>query len=191
MLLSLLHGSIQATDRPAWRVVRGDVRVTCPMTVGGGFEARTSSLGGTVTLAAAHPAALSGELSVDLGELDTGIVLRNDHLRETYLEVDKGPAFAKAVLSEIHLGDVDAQTFQGRTRFSGVFQLHGMLRAIQGQAEIRRAGSSMRVEASFPVTLADYGIAKPQYLGVGVQDEVQVKVSLVAEPAEAALGASR
>lgn len=37
--------------------------------------------------------------------------------------------------------------------------------------------------ASFPVRIDDYGIAPPRYLGVGVRNEVQVKVSLVAAPA--------
>ena len=49
----------------------------------------------------------------------------------------------------------------------------------------------MRVEATFPVTLPDYGIAKPRYLGVGVKDEVGVKVSLVAVPAEGPAGGTR
>ena len=49
----------------------------------------------------------------------------------------------------------------------------------------------MRVEAAFPVTLADYGIAKPRYLGVGVKDEVEVKVSLVAVPAAAPAGGTQ
>lgn len=182
---------LEAAQRPAWRVVRGDVRVLCPMTVGGSFEARTRSLTGTLSLAAAHPDTLDGELSVELDRLDTGIALRDEHLRDGYLEVGKDPGFVKAVLSGIQLPDADAETFQGRTRFSGTFQLHGARRQVLGQAEIRRQGSRVRVEASFPVTLADYGIAKPQYLGVGVKEQVRVEVTLLAEPEPASSGASR
>jgi polyisoprenoid-binding protein YceI len=182
---------VEATEPPAWRVVRGDVRVTCPLTVGGAFEARTASVTGSVALAAVHPVALTGELRVDLAQLDTGISLRNEHLRRTYLEVDKAPDFGQAVLSEIRLGDADAETFQGRTPFSGVLRLHGTGRPILGLAEIRRTGSSLRVEASFPVALTEYGIARPQYLGVGVRDVVRVKVSLVAEPVQGGVGGSR
>ena len=39
------------------------------------------------------------------------------------------------------------------------------------------------MEASFLVKLADFGIPKPQYLGVGVKSEVQVKVTLTGTPA--------
>ena len=65
------------------------------------------------------------------------------------------------------------------------------MKDVAGQAEIRREGSSVRVEASFAVVLADHGIPKPQYLGVGVKNQVQVKVSFVATPAATPAGGSR
>lgn len=182
--------STRAAAEESWRVVRGEVRVLCPMTVGGSFEAKTSTLAGTLTLAAPHAAQFSGDLTVDLKDLDTGIGLRNEHLRNEYLEANKDAAFEHAVLSDIKLGEIDPGTFQGRTPFSGTFLLHGVKKAVTGQADIRREGPSVRVDATFPVTIADYAIAKPQYLGVGVKDQVQVKVSLVALPVGAE-GASR
>jgi hypothetical protein len=39
------------------------------------------------------------------------------------------------------------------------------------------------LQATFPVTLSEFGIARPAYLGVGVADVVQVKVALSAQPA--------
>ena len=60
-------------------------------------------------------AAFDGSLAVDLRTLDTGIGLRNEHLREKYLEVDKGPGFDTATLSEIDLNgfNPDAPERQG------------------------------------------------------------------------------
>jgi polyisoprenoid-binding protein YceI len=133
-----------------------------------------------VAEASAPGAALVGELTVKLATLSTGISLRDDHLRNEYLEVGKADGFDRAVLSEIRLGDVDLHTFQGRTKFTATLALHGQQRPVSGDAEVRRDPGSTRVLASFPVALEDYGIAKPQYLGVGVKSEVQVKVSLVA-----------
>jgi hypothetical protein len=188
MLIALLAGFVAvpaATALPAegpWSVSQADVRVLCPLTVGGSFEARTTSLVGTVVVATSHPAAFVGDLAVDLRTLDTGIGMRNDHMREKYLEVGKGDGFESAVLSDIHLGEVDAETFQGRTTFTGTLLLHGTRRGVTGPADVRRVGSSVRIEAAFPVTLADHGIPKPQYLGVGVKGEVQVKVSFAATP---------
>ncbi|HXY39242.1 MAG TPA: YceI family protein [Vicinamibacteria bacterium] len=188
-LAAALAGTAASADDvgSAWQVSRGDVRVVCPMTVGGSFEAKTSSLSGTLTLSAPRPATFSGTLAVDLRSLDSGIGLRNEHLRDNYLEVGKGSGYEQAVLSDIRL-DGDSAV-QGRTGFSGKLQLHGTTREVKGQAEVHRDGNSVRVDASFPVSVSDYGIPKPQYLGVGVRNEVQVKVSLVATPAAAPAGA--
>jgi polyisoprenoid-binding protein YceI len=180
--VSLFASSALAGDAPSWRVVRGDVRVVCPLTVGGSFEAHTGSLEGKVTLSTPHPPGFAGDLSVDLKTLDTGIGLRNEHLREKYLEVGRGQGFERAVLSEIRLGDVDPGSFQGKTSFTGTILLHGVKKTACGQAEVHRDGRSIRVDASFPVSVSDFGIPKPQYLGVGVKNEVKVVVSLVAEP---------
>src|SRR5207247_1877533 len=91
-----------------WRVGEGDVRVICPMTIGGSFEAKTTALSGSVTAGASGSRVLDGSLAVDLRTLDTGIRLRNEHLREKYLEVDKGPGFEAATLSDIGLNGLDA-----------------------------------------------------------------------------------
>jgi len=128
----------------------------------------------------ANPA---GEIAVDLKTLDTGIGLRNEHMRTQYLEVGKGQGFDTAALSDVHLLDLGGDAGQGRTRFTGTLLLHGTKRPIAGQADIRREGAAARVDASFPVVPAEYGIASPRYLGVGVKDAVQVKVSLTAAPA--------
>jgi hypothetical protein len=167
----------------SWHVVRADVRVVCPMTVGGSFEARTGAMRGTVTTGGPG-APLGGDLSVDLRTLDTGIGLRSEHLRDKYLEVGRGQGFDRAVLSAIRLGDAEPGSLEGRTPFTGIFLLHGTAQAIAGQATVRREGRSVRVEASFPVTVSAFGIEKPRYLGVGVKDQVTVTASLVAEPGE-------
>ena len=126
---------------------------------------------------------------VDLSRLDTGITLRNAHLRDKYLELDRGGDFATAVLSDVRLDNVDSATFQGETPFRGTLRLHGTRKPVTGQADIRLEGSDVRVAASFPVRIDDYGIAPPRYLGVGVKNEVQVRVSLVATAAPASAGA--
>jgi len=159
----------------AWRVGSGEVVVVCPLTVGGSFEAKTSSVSGQLAVDSAQPSRLTGELAVDLKTLDTGIGLRNTHMRENYLEVAKGDGFDRAVLSEIVLKG-DAATVTGATTFTATLLIHGTRKPVSGQANISRNGADARIDASFPVTLADFGIAEPRYLGVGVKDQVHVKV---------------
>jgi hypothetical protein len=167
----------------ALRAEQGEVTVVCPMTVGGSFEARTTALEGEVVVDAARPGALEGSFSVDLATLDTGIELRNRHLRESYLEVGKGEGFARAVLSGIRLEAQDLASFEGKAPFHATFLLHGQKREVAGTAELRREGAAVRIQATFPVRVLEHEIAKPSYLGVGVKNEVQVKVTFRASSA--------
>jgi len=164
----------------SWRVGQGEVSVKCPMTVGGSFDAKTSALTGTLTAGAGGPSALAGSLAVDLRTVDTGIDLRNDHLREKYLEVDKGAGYDQAVLSDVVLQGVNADAPAGKGSFTGSLMLHGVKKSVTGPVEIRQAGTGWRVRASFPLNLPDYNIDKPRYLGVGVKDTVQVSVTFTA-----------
>ena len=164
----------------SWRVGQGEVSVKCPLTVGGSFDATTSTLMGTFTTSTARPSALDGSVAVDLRTLDTGIALRNDHLREKYLEVDKGAGYDQAVLSDVVLQGLNADTPAGKGSFTGSLMLHGVKKTVTGPVEIRQAGTAWRVRASFPVNLPDYNIEKPRYLGVGVKDTVQVSVTFTA-----------
>lgn len=181
--LTALPASALAAPAAGWQVERGQVRVVCPLTVGGAFDARTSAIEGALRLTARDPVSLTGSLAVDLRTLDTGIALRNEHLRNRYLETSRGGGFEVAELAELRLEDADAESFEGRTSFTGTLRLHGVQRAIAGRANIRREASLLRVEAEFALDLAAFGIEKPQYLGVGVKNEVQVKVSLTAASA--------
>ena len=174
-VLSLVGATVTAA--PAWRVGPGDVRVVCPMTIGGSFDARTTALGGAVTARGSGSTALDGSLAVDLRTLDTGINLRNEHLRDSYLEVAKGPGFDTATLSDIDLKGVDPDRPDGKGSFTGALRLHGVTKTVTGTIDVRQAGTDVHVRASFPVTLADYSIRKPRYLGVGVKDTVTVEVA--------------
>jgi polyisoprenoid-binding protein YceI len=180
---ALTAGGPHAAADSTWRVTQGDVRVTVPLRPGGGFEARTTSLTGVLTLSGARPAQLAGELVVDLATIDTGIELRNKHLRENYLEIAKGAGYDKALLSEIRLAEVDGDAFEGRTPFLGSLRMHNVSKPIAGTAEIRRDAAGVRVTATFPIQLTDFGVEPPMYMGVGVGNKLIVKVAFGARGA--------
>jgi polyisoprenoid-binding protein YceI len=178
-----------AWAQTAWTISTGAVTVSCPLTVGGSFEAKTTALSGRLSADTTKPGRFAGELAVDLATLDSGISLRNTHMRENYLEVGKGEGYQRAVLKDIVLaGDPFGS---GATTFTATLSLHGIERPVRGSARVARADGGARVEAAFPVVLPDHGIAKPRYLGVGVRDEVQVKVKFQASAGETAAGSSR
>lgn len=180
--LSLLLAGVGLAAEVPWHVSRGEVRITVPLKPGGAFEAKSSTLSGALTPGSGKPLPLAGELALDLTTIDTGISLRNQHLRDKYLEVGKGRGFDKAVLSEVVVSDAAGTDFQGKSGFTGSLLLHGVKKAIAGTAEFHRAGTAVQVDATFPLTLSDFSIAPPEYLGVGVASRVMVKVQLIVAP---------
>ena len=175
-----------AAEAASWRIDRGDVKILVPLRPGGAFTATTASMTGTLSLAGEKPARLSGEVAVALATIDTGIALRNQHLREKYLEVAKGQGFDHAVVSDIRFKEADGEAFQGTSGFTGALLLHGVKHAVEGTAEIRHQGHDRRVKAVFSLVMSDHGIDAPMYLGVGVADKLLVTVEFLAARAQVA-----
>ena len=161
-----------------WTVGSGEVRVQCRLTVGGSFDAITSQVSGELWLEEAVAPGTRGEIRVRLDSLDTGISLRNRHLRETYLEVHRGEAFREAVLTALELAEpfpLGARNHE--TGFAGLLSLHGVERRVKGDVRLARRDGELRVVAEFPLSLEEFAIPPPRYLGVGVRDEVRITVT--------------
>jgi len=178
---ALLPSRAGADD--AFKIVAAEVAVVCPLTIGGDFEAKTTAMSGDVTPVTGGT--VKGTLAVDLMKLETGIGLRDRHLRNNYLEVQKGPDFAVAKLVNLKL-----ERLPGKGTLRGLLTLHGQQREVSGVADITPQGAGYRVEASFPVKISEFQIPEPTYLGVGVKDEITIRVKLNAEPIGAAVGTS-
>jgi hypothetical protein len=91
--------------------------------------------------------------------------------------VQKGPEYAVATLENIRLERLD-----GKTSLKGTLQLHGERREVSGVAELKQQDGRVRVQAQFPLRVSEFSIPKPSYLGVGVRDEIQVKVTMTIAP---------
>ncbi len=175
----------------SWTVASGEVRVRCRLTVGGSFDAVTPEISGSLLLDDAGGPGVSGQLRVRLDSLDTGMELRNAHLRETYLEVDRGEEFREAVLTAVELGEpFPPGARDHETGFAGLLSLHGMERWVEGEARLVRRDGRVRVEAGFPLSLAEFAIPPPRYLGVGVRDEIRITVTFDAAIAPSPPGAT-
>jgi polyisoprenoid-binding protein YceI len=168
-----------------YRVSDGEVTVLCPLTVGGSFEAKTKTLTGEIAPATDQPGAIRGTLKVDLQTLETGIGMRDRHMRDNYLQVEKGPTFSTATFDDIRI-----EKLEGKTVFSGILTLHGQRKKISGAAELQQHGGRIRVQAQFALKVSDFEIPAPTYLGIGVRDEIQIKVTLTAMPSETVAAAT-
>jgi len=184
-LMTIAAAPAGASD--AYKVSSGEITVMCPLTVGGSFEAKTKNLSGDVTPASDEQGAVRGALKVELQTLETGIGIRDRHMKNNYLEVEKGPGFATATIEDIRV-----EKLEGKTVFTAMLSLHGQKKKVSGAAELQQKDGKIRVQAQFPVKVSEFEIPAPTYLGVGVRDEIQIKVSLLAvrTSGEAATGTS-
>lgn len=114
-------------------------------------------------------------VSVPLADLDTGIDLRNRHMREKYLETDKYPNATLVVdRSSIQL-PAEGSTVQGQGK--GKMTLHGKTKEVVFQYVIRREKGVYITEGKVPLNIKDFDINIPSYLGVTVKPEIETAVS--------------
>lgn len=110
---------------------------------------------------------VEGKFSCDLSKLETGIALRDRHMREKYLEVGKYPK------AELVLDQTTVPATGGTFPWTGKLTLHGQTKPVSGTA----TASGANFSATFTVTLSDYGVDIPAYLGVTVAKDVTVTVT--------------
>lgn len=114
---------------------------------------------------------LSGEFSFQLKSLKTGIELRDDHLKNKYLEVDKYP-MATLKISELKL----PENLDVRFPFKGILNLHGVDQPIEGNASVTSDSKLQKISAEFKIKLSQFKIEIPSFQGITVAEEVQIKV---------------
>jgi polyisoprenoid-binding protein YceI len=151
------------------------------------FKGKTTRVEGRVVV---DPASLGDsvtvDVEVDLASLDTGIRKRNQDMRENHLETAKYP---KAVFHGVTVrGPAGAALESGKSvtlDLEGTFTIHGVSRRLRAPVRVvyepKGAGGRIRFETTFPVSLADYNISRPQFLFLKLADVQQVTVTGVAE----------
>jgi polyisoprenoid-binding protein YceI len=108
---------------------------------------------------------------VQLNGLDTGIGLRNRHMREEYLETDKFPLarYAGTISGVDSSGN---QTYTVKT--SGALSIHGVDRPVQISGMVSPQGDHFRVQSNFEVKLTDYGIKVPSMMFLKLNEVIRI-----------------
>lgn len=155
------------------------------------FEGVTSRIDGYVLLDGATLSDSTGGegtafyLEVDLGSLDTGIGLRNRHMRDNYLEVSRFP-FA------VYEGTLEEAVPVGPERFrvaaAGTLTIHGVARERRITCEVSRIGRGYRSVCSFQVLLSDHDIEIPRVMFLKLANEIQLELDFTVAPAGAGDG---
>lgn len=118
---------------------------------------------------------VTGKAIFDLNSLDTGISLRNTHMKEKYLETGKHPQATLEIVS-IKLPANLASDFSADAPFSGKLTLKGVTKDVKGIAKLKKSGSELSGEVEFDTTVGSFNIELPSFAGVTMADEVKVKV---------------
>lgn len=116
---------------------------------------------------------LSGDISFQLKSLKTGIELRDDHLKNKYLEVDKYPT-ATLKISDLKL----PSNLENGFTFKGTLNLHGVDQPVEGNASVVADSNSHKLSSDFKIKLSQFKIEIPSFKGITVAEEVLVKVEV-------------
>ncbi|MEP0766165.1 MAG: YceI family protein [Fimbriimonadia bacterium] len=147
------------------------------------FTGKTSKVTGTLKIDPAKKTG-SGKVVIDLASIDTGIALRNEHMRsEMWLDTAKYPQAVFEATSVKHKrGDV--YTVTGKLTFHGVTR--AMTTEVTGQyveasEQTRKAGfrgDVVRLRGAFDLKLADYGVKIPERTRGKVAETVKLSFDI-------------
>lgn len=149
------------------------------------FEGKTDRAAGTILV---DPDDLTAPIDVyvvvDLASLDTGIALRNRHMRENHLHTDR---FPEAVFTASRVDSAPAGMLPPgasvRCVVAGNFALHGVTKPLTVPVSIvRRPDGALEVDARFEVDLSDFEIPRPKFLLLKLDEVQHVTIHLVALP---------
>lgn len=140
------------------------------------FQGRTERIDGYLIMdgdgvrVVREPGGTEFYLEVDLASLDTGIGLRDRHMREDYLETERWPY----ATFDGEVGDIRAEGEGFRATLHGTFAVHGVEAERTIQCDVDPDGSGWEVACGFPVRLPDHDIEIPKVMFLKLAEEVQV-----------------
>lgn len=113
---------------------------------------------------------------VDLNTLDTGIQLRNRHMRESYLETNKFPfaEFTGRLNDDVNIGSRDVQ----QVSVTGIFNIHGVQRDITVDGTLQFDDNQVTLSATWEVKLEDYNIDRPRVIFYELSDTQVVTINI-------------
>lgn len=138
------------------------------------FEGVTDNIDGYMTFEGEDIANNSAiYFETDLRTIDTGIGLRNRHMRENYLETDKYPMaqykgkITKAVKKPN--GEFEVET-------DGEMTIHGVTRNLKTKGVVIDQGDGLKIRTNFPIKLSDYKIGIPQVMFMKINEEMKLEL---------------
>lgn len=110
---------------------------------------------------------------VDLRKVDTGIGLRNRHMRENYLHTDKYPY-------AVYEGKIIKANPGNNNKFDvevdGKMSIHGVSKPLKLKGVLTRKGKTIHIKSSFEIKLTDYNIEVPKFMFLKISEVMKLIV---------------
>ena len=110
----------------------------------------------------------------DLASLDTGIGLRNRHMRENYLETDRYP-YATFMG---HVVKADMGEDSTIVKPKGSMTIHGVSRDIEVKGVVAVQDDLYNLQARFNVALSDYNIKIPKLMFLKIDENMKIIINI-------------
>lgn len=138
------------------------------------FEGVTDAIDGTIRYDSNYTRNSEINFKVYLDSLDTGIGLRNKHMR-SYLETNKYPLakFDGKIVEADNLG-----TIETRVTVNGSLRIHGVEKQYILKGRIFNYGKLYKVNSSFKISLQDFDIDQPKFLFNKVDNEIKIELNI-------------
>lgn len=107
--------------------------------------------------------------------LTSGISLRDKHMKERYLEVEKYPnAELRVEKSSLLLPKPGTD---GKSKGTGKLTLHNVTREVSFTYRVKSRTAVDEVSVEMPLNFNDYGVQVPNYLGITLKPNVVARVA--------------
>lgn len=108
---------------------------------------------------------------VDLRTVDTGIGLRNRHMREDYLETNKYPmtSYKGKIIYSDKVSDTEYKVV-----IDGNMSIHGVTKPLKINGNLYKADDGFRIKAYFEILLTDYNIEIPKLMFMKISNTIKL-----------------
>ncbi len=110
---------------------------------------------------------------VDLNTIDTGIGLRNRHMRENYLETEKY-RYAGYKGEIINVKKVSDNSFE--VEIKGTMDIHGVKKELPIKGRIIKSINGLRIQSQFNVNLLDHNIEIPKFMFLKISEIMDLRL---------------
>ena len=116
----------------------------------------------------------SGSIIVDARSGDSGIVARDDRMKDSVLEVQKYP---EITFAPRHVTGRLEKNDQFQANLQGILTLHGKSHAIALEVQGRLIGNSLVASSHFSVPYVEWGMQDPSVLFFSVEKKVDIDIA--------------